>query len=262
MSKGYIHSTYDEYRSGSERSAAIVADTLMPLLGATSVLDVGCGTGGWLEAFRARGAGTVHGVDGPWSPAQRNLRPGEFTVCDFEKATGGTPQLPRDRYDLVISMEFVEHVSVEHADILADFLASHGDVLLISAAIPLQGGEHHVNERWPEYWTRKLAERGFRPFDAIRLALWDEPGVESWYRQNMVLYFRGEIPPAVRKWGEALALNALEAPRALVHPEFFAKRFGRLHYALTSPLKFVGMLLRERRTGERNIPPLPYLERE
>lgn len=261
MSKGYIHSTYDEYRSGSERSAAIIADILVPLLKPRSVMDVGCGTGGWLEAFRARGVELVHGVDGPWSPAGKNLRPGEFSVCDFEK-NDGPVELPAERFDLVLSMEFIEHVAEERADALVAFIASHGDALLISGAIPLQGGEHHVNERWLEYWTAKFAVHGFKPYDALRLALWDEQGVESWYRQNMVLYFRGEVPEAVRQWGETQAIEALNKPRALVHPEFFARRFGRLHYALTSPLKFVGMLLDERKSGERGPPPLRYLGRE
>ncbi len=78
----------------------------------------------------------------------------------------------------------------------------------------------------------------------------------------MALYFRGEVPEAVRKWGEEQALAALAAPRALVHPEFFARRFGRLHYALTSPFKFIAMLLDERKPGERGPPPLRYLDRE
>lgn len=261
MAEGYIHDSYGAYRSGSERSAAIVADLLVPLLGPASVLDVGCGTGGWLEAFRRAGVATVHGVDGPWSPAGRNLQPGEFTQFDFATAQG-EPKLPQERYDLVISMEFVEHVAADRADALARFLASKGDVLLVSAAIPLQGGQHHVNERWPEYWGRRFEGLGFEPFDAVRLALWDEGGVQSWYRQNMILYFRGGVPGAVQAWGERLALEALGKPRALVHPEFYAKRFGRQHLALTNPLRFFRTLMAERKSGDRAIPDIGNLPRE
>lgn len=260
---GYVHDTYGSYISGSERSAAIVAGLLVPMLSPASVLDVGCGTGGWVEAFRAAGVSEVHGVDGPWSPADKTLREGEFTRWNFEAGDPAGPALPRERYDLVTSLEFVEHIDESRADAVADFLASKGDVLLISAAIPLQGGQHHVNERWPEYWTAKFAKRGFRPFDAMRLALWDNPEVASWYRQNMILYFReGCMPDAVRNWGEALALKALESPRAMVHPELFARTFGRLTYALTKPLSFVRMLLAERRSGKRGNPDFANLSRE
>jgi len=263
MSQGYVHSTYGRYLSGSERSAGSVADLLVPLLKPASVLDVGCGAGVWLEAFRARGVDRVHGVDGPWSPAAGRLKPGEFTTWNFERDEAGGPTLPLPRHDLVISLEFVEHVSAERADDLVAFLAGQGDILLVSAAIPLQGGQHHVNERWPEYWTRKFAAHGFRPFDALRLALWNEAGVESWYRQNMILYFReGTMPDAVREWGERLALAALDAPRAVVHPEFYARRLGRLHHALTRPITFARMLWNERASKVRGIPPTGNLDRE
>lgn len=260
---GYVHDTYGKYVSGSERSAAIVADLLVPLLQPKSVLDVGCGTGGWAEAFRARGVTEVHGIDGEWSPAGKRLQPGEFTTWNFERDDAAGPTLPRERYDLVTSLEFVEHVHEERADALVDFLTRQGDALLVSAAIPLQGGQHHVNERWPEYWTRKFAERGFQPFDALRLALWDEDGVASWYRQNMILYFReGTMPETVRTWGEGLALAALNAPRAMVHPDLYGRTFGRLYYALTRPVAFAKMLLAERRSGQRGNPAFGNLPRE
>lgn len=263
MDGGYEHDTYAAYRTGSERSAAIVAQLVTELLQPRSVLDVGCGTGGWLEAFRAEGVEELHGIDGPWSPAGEMLRPGEFTCWNFEEDAPSGPALPCQRYDLLISMEFVEHISQTRADDLAAFLAAHGDVLLVSTAIPLQGGQHHVNERWPEYWGRKFAAHGYRPYDALRLALWDEPGVESWYRQNMILYFRdGNVPTAIREWGERLALAVLETPRALVHPEFYGRSFGRLQYALRRPMSFAQMLWRERKSRTRAIPRMGNLQRE
>jgi SAM-dependent methyltransferase len=261
LSGEYVDSFYSRYATGSERSGAVVADLLTPILKPHSILDVGCGNGGWLARFREHGAETVHGVDGPWAPAPANLGVKHFTAVEFETQDLSRVKLPQDRYDLVMSMEFLEHVSDRNADALVDFLVSHGDVLLISAAIPLQGGEHHVNERWPEYWGEKFAARGFVAFDAVRLALWDRSEVESWYRQNLILYFKGEVPEGVRKWGEKLALAALSRPRALVHPEFYAKRLGRITMALSKPLAFLKLLRRERRTSERVIPSFGNLGR-
>jgi len=238
-----------------------VADLLAPLLNPRSVLDVGCGNGGWLARFRERGTETVHGIDGPWAPAPTALGPDAFTAVEFETQELSRVKLPQDRYDLVMSLEFLEHVDERNADALVNFLVSRGDVLLISAAIPLQGGEHHVNERWPEYWGEKFAERGFVAFDAVRLALWDNDEVESWYRQNMILYFKDEVPEAMKRWGEDLAVLALSQPRALVHPEFYAKRLGRVNLALTSPLDFLGLLWRERISGKRGIPSNGNLKR-
>ena len=70
------------------------------------------------------------------------------------------------------------------------------------------------------------------------------------------------MPEKVRTWGEKLAIEALNRPRALVHPEFYAKRLGRLHHALTRPVDFVRTLLAERKSGDRAIPDLGNLPRE
>ena len=43
-----------------------------------------------------------------------------------------------------------------------DNLVRHGDVILFSAAVPHQGGEHHVNEQPPEYWRELFARPGLR----------------------------------------------------------------------------------------------------
>jgi SAM-dependent methyltransferase len=257
----YVHTDYERYRHGARRSAETVARLLVDRLAPGSVLDVGCGAGDWLDAFRSLGVTALHGMDGPWSPAPTRLGADHFTAVDFESADLVVQQLPQDRYDLVISMEFLEHVNADRADALVGFLTSKSDAVLVSTAIPLQGGQHHVNERWPEYWTDLFRHRGFVPFDVLRLALWNEPQVEAWYRQNIMLYFRGRIPPAIEAWGSQLALAALTEPMARVHPEFYARRLGRLEFALHHPARFARMLLRERQSGIRETPPVADFRR-
>jgi hypothetical protein len=64
----------------------------------------------------------------------------------------------------------------------------HGDVVLFSAAVPHQGGEHHVNEQVPEYWRRKFARRGYAAYDCLRPQLRQRSEIAPWYRFNTVLY--------------------------------------------------------------------------
>ena len=60
---------------GTRRSAAIVTPILIELFRPASVVDVGCGTGLWLSAFRQHGVADIQGVDGPWIPsAQLEIR--------------------------------------------------------------------------------------------------------------------------------------------------------------------------------------------
>jgi len=61
-------------------------------------------------------------------------------------------------------------------------------MVLFSAAVPGQGGEHHVNEQPLEYWRRLFRRRGHRPFDMVRPQVLGNAEVEPWYRFNTLLY--------------------------------------------------------------------------
>ena len=68
-----------------------------------------------------------------------------------------------------------------------DNLTSFSDVILFSAAIPGQGGTHHVNEQWPSYWIEKFAARGYVPVDCIRPFIWADSSIRTDYRQNLIM---------------------------------------------------------------------------
>ena len=62
------------------------------------------------------------------------------------------------------------------------------DVVLFSAAIPGQGGTHHLNERWPSYWANLFGSAGYDVLDVVRANIWDDARVEWWYRQNLLVF--------------------------------------------------------------------------
>ena len=92
------------------------------------------------------------------------------------------------RFDLVMSLEVAEHVAEEHADTVIDSICRHGDVVMFSAAIPHQGGVHHVNEQPYDYWRAKFAARGYAVFDCARRPLAGLREIEPWYRFNTFVY--------------------------------------------------------------------------
>src|SRR5258706_237032 len=63
-------------------------------------------------------------------------------------------------------------------------------VVLFSAAVQKQGGEHHVNEQWPTYWRDLFAEEGYVTLDPLRAGLLHDDSVDWWYRQNILLMVR------------------------------------------------------------------------
>jgi SAM-dependent methyltransferase len=160
------------------------------------VLDVGCGRGVWAAEWLRRGA-RVLGIDGDYVARDTLLIPREcFLAADLSQ-----PFNARTRFELVQCLEVAEHIAPEAADTLIDGLVRHGDVIVFSAAVPGQGGEHHVNERGYGYWRDMFWARGYEMFDAIRPLLMHELDVEPWYRYNSFVY-------ATRAGAERLSAQA------------------------------------------------------
>ena len=122
-----------------------------------SAVDVGCGVGTWLSVLRERGVDTVRGFDGAWVRADLPTIPREsFIAVDL------TERIPKsDRFDLAISVEVAEHLRRLAAETFVDSLVDLSDFVLFSAAIPHQGGKHHLNERWQDYWAGLFWARGY-----------------------------------------------------------------------------------------------------
>ena len=180
----YSGDFYSYIDAGSRRSARIVAALLLREMKITSLLDIGAGHGAWAAEWLDAGVKTVVAVDGDYvRPDQLAIPPKAFRAHDL-----ATPLDLKKRFDLVQSLEVAEHLPADKAELFVDNIVRHGDVVLFSAAVPHQGGEHHVNEQPPEYWRSKLAERGYAAFDFVRPNLAGCGEVMPWYRFNSYVY--------------------------------------------------------------------------
>lgn len=180
----YSSEFYDYIDTGSRSSAQVVSRLLLGETKIASLLDVGSGHGAWAREWSAAGVAKVIAVDGAYVKLDQLVVPADtFIAHDLS-----TPLKLKRRFDLIQSLEVAEHLSPEHADIFVDNLVRHGDVILFSAAVPHQGGEHHVNEQPPEYWRHKFAERGYEVFDWVRARIVDNREVKAWYRFNTFIY--------------------------------------------------------------------------
>jgi SAM-dependent methyltransferase len=192
-------------------SAEVVVPIVIELLHPSSVLDVGCGRGTWLDVFLRHGVTDVMGVDGPYIPVtELEIPPDAFVGHDLRRPL----ELGR-RFDLVVSVEVAEHLDPDFASTFVSSLVAHASAVLFSAAIPFQGGAGHVNEQWPSYWADLFAVHGFVPVDVVRPVVWSDEQVAFWYAQNTILYVdktHGSV--------DELRDRALHAgrPLDLVHP--------------------------------------------
>jgi SAM-dependent methyltransferase len=210
------------YHAALQKGARISAGRVMPrvldLIRPDSIVDFGCGSGGWLATAAELGVDDIQGLDGPWvTPELLEIPRERFLAVDL-----GSPIELRRRFDLALCLEVAEHLPAKVAAILIVNLTTHSPVVLFSAAVPGQGGDGHVNEVWPSVWRELFKGRGFDCFDLLRGAIWEDREIEPWYRQNLLLFAdRGRLAEDA---GLAARLMQPPAPPLdIAHPVLFGQ---------------------------------------
>ena len=180
----YNENFYDYIDQGSQNSAAAVSELILSQMAVGSLLDVGGGHGAWGSQWLKAGVSDVLVVDGEYVDVQKLAVPSaHFKAHDLLK-----PLTLDRKFDLVQSLEVAEHLPHNAARQFVASLVKHGDVILFSAAVPFQGGEHHVNEQELDYWREFFSEHGYVAFDFIRPAVANNKQVKPWYRFNSLIY--------------------------------------------------------------------------
>jgi SAM-dependent methyltransferase len=212
--EAYDDAFYKAVAEEAHRSAGVIVPMVLDRMRVDSVVDVGCGWGVWLAAFRNCGVKTVLGLDQSAVDASRLAIPRRnYRVVDLRH-----PLRVRRRFDLVVSLEVAEHLPPECAESFVRGLCGLGQAILFSAAIPHQGGTRHLNEQWPEYWAALFGRFGFLPVDFLRRRIWQHPQVSWWYSQNAMLYATASFLEAHPKLKREQKLTG-RVPAALVHPK-------------------------------------------
>lgn len=188
LSKFYGDSFYVDQMDGSYRSAQKYAAFLCSYYKPSSVVDLGCGRGTWLKAFKENGTHRVVGLDGIWNNQSNMI---DQTISFYSVDLNNHIALPsNERFDLAVSLEVAEHLEATSASIFVDSLCELADVVLFGAAYVSQGGINHINEQQQTYWAEKFIENDYVIFDLFRSKFWGDTDVEYWYQQNAFLYVK------------------------------------------------------------------------
>ncbi|WEK05016.1 MAG: class I SAM-dependent methyltransferase [Candidatus Devosia phytovorans] len=215
---------YDNRRAHTALAAERILAALPAGLKRSSVADIGCGTGTFLAAALATGAGRAFGIEGDWvTAAMLDDARIAFAPQDLEQPFTGP------KVDLAISLEVAEHLSPGRAPGFIADLVSLAPAVLFSAAIPGQGGVGHRNEQWHSFWATLFAAQDYRAYDIIRDTIWTDEDIPAWYRQNAILYLSADT---------AAQLDLTPTEPALldrVHPAFWNRANRELQYANALP---------------------------
>jgi SAM-dependent methyltransferase len=216
----YNSEFYARQQEGSLQSARRVLPHLLELVSPRSIVDVGCGVGTWLKAAAELGVQDLSGLDGAYvDRALLQIRREQFTAIDLTQ-----PFRVERTFDVALSLEVAEHLPEASAQSFIESLTRLAPVILFSAAIPHQMGAHHMNEQWQTWWVERFARVGFIAVDCMRRRVWDDPSVEWWYAQNMLLIAREDYlsaSPLLQQERDKAA-----TPYAVVHPRAYLDRLA------------------------------------
>jgi hypothetical protein len=149
----------------------------------TSALDLGSGCGNASFYMHKKGV-RVLAVEGLRASVEVSLYP----AIQHDLTKGAVFA----RVDLVHCQEVVEHIEEKYLENLLDSFAT-GKYVLMTHAVPGQGGHHHVNLQPSEYWIEHLSRRGFRLLqeDTTRIrALAQRDGAQ--YLTNTGMIFKND----------------------------------------------------------------------
>lgn len=207
----YNKKFYEYVEAHSVQEAKIIISHIIKRFQPKSVVDFGCAEGVWLKTIQEMDSHiSVLGLDGDYVAKDRLKIPENcFRSADLSKPV----RLPQ-KYDLALSLEVAEHIDEQYSDIFIDNLVNASDCIIFSAAIPQQGGTHHVNEQRQSYWVKKFAERGYLADISIRNHFWNEQKIVYYYRQNLLCFM---------KKGAILRELDKEELYDVVHPELLAR---------------------------------------
>jgi SAM-dependent methyltransferase len=236
--KFYGGTFFKDLSEGSYKSAKVMVPELIKIINPKSVIDIGCGLGAWLKVFEENGIKEIFGIDGEYvNTSNLIIDKSKFLKHDLKQS------LSIDKkYDLCISLEVAEHLPKESAESFVESLIKLSDVVVFSAAIPMQLGTHHINEQYPEYWANIFANKGYVVSDCIRPIFWNNENVSYWFKQNMLVFVKSESLinyPQIKLLAEKTNKDYLTK----VHPGIFEhKRFFRwAHFTLYTFSKLTGI---------------------
>jgi SAM-dependent methyltransferase len=226
LAEQYDQGFFDDQVPLSISSADAVVPSIVTLLAPQSVVDVGCGVGTWLAAFKRAGVPVVHGFDGAYARrAGLLVDDAEFTAVDLTR-----PLAAGRRFDLALSLEVGEHLPESAAALLVQSVTRLAPAVLFSAAFPGQGGTNHVNEQWPVYWQALFARHDFAVLDPIRPLVWSDDRVAWWYRCNMFLYVDRALLARTPRLAELERVYASN-PLTLTHKKVLRRLAGSGRFA-------------------------------
>ena len=153
-----------------------LADALAKLFKNSTVYDLGCGEGKYVKHFNAQSGISAYGIDG-----NPNTKYANCFIHDLTNPIG------LNKMNWVLSLEVGEHIPKELMNQYIDNLKNLSeDGIVLSWAVPGQGGDGHVNELSNEDVIALFPEYDYD----IETSLYLRSKATLWWFKNTIMVFK------------------------------------------------------------------------
>lgn len=148
---------------------------------ALSIVDFGCGHGNYTKLFDQEI--NTDGFDG--NPNTKILTNGLCQVLDLSQKVD-----LEKKYNWVMSLEVGEHIPKEYEEAFISNLHNHATKgVVLSWAIPGQGGHGHYNEQPNEYIRSIFENLGYKS-DSIAESYLREKAAHKWFKNTIMVFHK------------------------------------------------------------------------
>ena len=161
-----------------------LAESIALMFKPKKMADLGCGDGWYCYYLKVeKDWPMVHGYEGNIYELKRKHFYDDITIIDLSKI-----KYVDMFYDLVICLEVGEHIPKKHEQKFLDNVARFATKdLILSWAIPGQGGRGHFNEQPNDYIIKEMSKRGFA-FDKGKAELLRKDTTYEWFRNSIMVF--------------------------------------------------------------------------
>jgi hypothetical protein len=162
-----------------------------------SALEFGCGIGIYVNYLSNHGVDRVIGIE-PESMRSVGLMPGDGcktkvgTQLALDVSTATSDVLDSfGQYDVVYSIEVLEHIPRQYHDKVADFLANRvGKWLVFAASYINQTKYGHIAARPVQEWITEWTKRGlvYMPLTTEACSTWLFDTKNIWHRKDIMIF--------------------------------------------------------------------------
>lgn len=184
-SKRYYKRHLVQYREWENAVGRNIVEILHP----SSILDLGCGVGSYLEGALFAGCKNLLGID-----ISHDVAKEFFTneIAGYLQCGNIAEKLNLQPFDCVMSFESAEHIDPKGTDqFIKNLTELSQKYIVFTAAPPGQRGTGHINCREKKFWINEIQRNGFiyhKDLVDYFVSVWTDYKAPNYILKNLMVF--------------------------------------------------------------------------